>query len=161
MKANTTDYSHIQGWGADLDRRNRPAVPKERIPARDIGVHWDFPEQQPVTVEILKSTERPAITAVFGTTNPPRGLSGLMRRFAFKFSENDLRHWFILLFADRVNMVEGIIEDLARGHVPNVLAEMGIKAEIKHNKKGLVVKVLAVSAMGIALGYLLTRRKSA
>ena len=40
------DYSHIQGWGADLDPQNRPAYPKERMPPRLSGVHWDQPEQQ-------------------------------------------------------------------------------------------------------------------
>ena len=100
----------IEGWGADLDPRNRPAVPKERVPAR-LDVPWEQPEQQPVRVEILHSTERPGITPVFGTACPPSGLSGVLRRRAFQHSENDLRHWLMLFAADRVNVVEGLIED--------------------------------------------------
>ena len=102
----------ITGWGADLDPANRPGVPKERTPPRLEGVHWDEPEQQPVRVEVLHSTERPGLTPVFGTAVPPSGLSGVIRRRAFRHSENDLRHWLMLLAADRVNVVEGLLEDL-------------------------------------------------
>ena len=100
----------IEGWGADLDPQNRPAVPRERMPAR-LDVPWDQPEQQTVNVEILHSTERPGITPVFGTACPPSGLSGALRRRAFQHSENDLRHWLMLMAADRVNVVEGLLGD--------------------------------------------------
>lgn len=102
----------IEGWGADLDPEDRPAVPKERIPARLDNVHWDYPEQQAVRVEVLHSIERPGITPVFGTACPPSGLSGAIRRRAFRRSESDLRHWLLLLAADRVNVVEGLIDDV-------------------------------------------------
>jgi hypothetical protein len=42
--------------------------------------------------------------------------------------------------ADRVGVVEGYLEDLSRGHVPNVFAERGWKAEWKHKRKGLVTR---------------------
>jgi len=70
-----------------------------------------------------------------------------------------VRHWLLLLVADRVNMVEGIGEDLASGKIPNVLAEMGIKAEFQHNKAGLAKKVaLGVAVVGTAV-YLMKRRR--
>jgi hypothetical protein len=150
--------AHIKGWGADLDRKNRPAVPMERTPPRFIHAHEEKLPQQPETVEILTSTERPGITPIFGTAQPPKGLSGMMRRLAFRWSENDLRHWLILLAADRVNVVEGIGEDLARGKVPNVLAEMGIKSEWQHNKAGLVKKAAIATAVVGAAVYLMRRR---
>ena len=150
--------SHIQGWGADLDHKNRPAIPMERTPPRFIHAHEGKLPQQPETVEILTSTERPGITPIFGTKQPPKGLSGMMRRLAFRWAENDMRHWLILLAADRVNVVEGIGEDLANGKVPNVLAEMGIKAEWEHNRSGLVKKaVIAGAVLGTAV-YLMRRR---
>ena len=80
---------------------------------------------------MLQSIEPPSITPLFGTPNPPSGLSGMVRRMAFKYTENDLRHWMLLLFADRVNMVEGLGEDLRRGKIPNVFAEMEMKSEFK------------------------------
>jgi hypothetical protein len=109
--ARNNGHSDIQGWGADLDKSNRPAVPMERTPPRLHGVHWKQPAQQPRKVPVFHSTERPGITPVFGTSVPPKGLSGYLRKVAFKRSENDIRHWMLLLLADRINVVEGMIED--------------------------------------------------
>jgi hypothetical protein len=111
MESAREDFSHIEGWGADIDKRDRPAYPKERMPPRLEGVHWDQPEQQRREVEVFHSTERPGITPVFGTSVPPAGLSGVIRRRAYKISENDIRHWLILMFADRVDVVEGLLAD--------------------------------------------------
>jgi hypothetical protein len=130
----------------------------ERTPPRGVHVHWTQAEQQPESVEILTSTERPGITPVFGTTVPPSGLSGVLRRYAFGFSENDVRRWMILLMADRINMVEGLLQDLARGHVPNVPAEMGLRAELKHNPQGAARKAVALVAVA-GLGYCVLSRR--
>ena len=109
------DYADIPGWGADLDPGNRPAVPMEHSPPRLPGLHWDTPaEQMTPDVEILHSIERPSITPVYGTSCPPSGLSGWIRRRAFRHSENNLRHWMMLLAADRVNVVEGLFADARR-----------------------------------------------
>jgi hypothetical protein len=154
------ELAHIQGWGADLDRKDRPGVPMERTPPRFIHQHEGKLPQQEENVEVLVSSERfGAITPVFGTAQPPRGVSGMLRRLAFRWSENDLRHWLVLLAADRVNVVEGIGEDLAHGKVPNVLAEMGIKAEWEHNRAGLVRKAVIGGALVGAAVYLMRRRE--
>src|SRR3954466_1219848 len=89
--------AHIKGWGADLDRKNRPGVPMERTPPRFTPPPVDRLPQQEQTVEILTSTERPGITPIFGTKQPPKGLCDLQRRVAFRWAENDLRHWLLLL----------------------------------------------------------------
>jgi hypothetical protein len=151
--------AHIEGWGADLDHKNRPGYPMERTPPRFIHQHEGRLPEQPQTVEILVSTERPGITPIFGTAQPPKGLSGMIRRAAYRWSENDLRHWLLLLAADRVNVVEGIGEDLAKGKVPNVLAEMGIKAEWEHNRAGLVKKAAIAGAVVGTAVYLMRRRE--
>jgi hypothetical protein len=104
----------IVGWGADLDRANRPAVPMERTPPRLEGVHWGDPTPQVASVEILQSTEHLRRPPVFGTSAPPHGVSGWIRRRAFRHSENDLRHWLMLLFADRVDVVESAVSDAGR-----------------------------------------------
>ena len=150
-------FAHIKGWGADLDHANRPAYPMERMPARLAGDHSHPPVPQPQTVEILQSIERPSMTPLFGTPQPPSGVSGMLRRAAFRFSESDLRHWLILLFADRVNMVEGLGSDVIRGHIPNLFAEMGGKAEFKYNRDAAVQKAVVVSAVAV-LGLLLWTR---
>jgi hypothetical protein len=111
--AKAFDHSHINGWGADLAPANRPAVPMERTPPR-LDVPWDEPEQQRSDIEVLCSIERPGLSKVFGTSLPPSGLSGVIRRRAFRRSENDLRHWLMLMAADRVNVVEGMVDDVRR-----------------------------------------------
>ncbi|MFL6708668.1 MAG: hypothetical protein ACJ8HI_10725 [Massilia sp.] len=149
----------IPGWGADLDPNVRPGVPMERRPPRLPAGAIKPLAQQPKTVEVFHSPERPGITPIFGTSTPPAGLSGTIRRAAYKLTENDIRHWLLLLVADRVNVVEGIGQDLARGKVPNVLAEMGIAAEWKYNKAGLARKV-AITGAVLGIGwYLMQGRK--
>jgi hypothetical protein len=153
------DTSHIQGWGADLDPANRPGVPMERTPPRLDHVHWDAPEQQPVRMKVHHSVERPGITPVFGTSVPPRGLSGAMRDYAFRYSENDLRHWLILMAADRVNVGEGLLDDLAHGHIPNLYKEMGLASEWRHNRKGFITKAAVAATVVGTAWYLLRRRR--
>ncbi len=152
--------SEINGWGADLAHENRPGYPKERMPARPIGVHWDQPEAQIPHVKIFHSVERPGITPVFGSTCPPQGLSGKLRDMAYVMSENDVRHWLILMAADRVNVVEGLVSDLARGHIPNLWKEMGLKAELKHRPVRFVAKTaVLVGAIALGVAYFKKQRE--
>jgi hypothetical protein len=122
----TFDRSQINGWGADLDRGKRPAVPMERTPPRLDNVHWEIPEAQPQTVEVLHSIERPGITPVFGTACPPKGLSGKLRRAAFRHSEGRMRHWMMLLLADRVDVVESLFDDARRPKKVHSVAIVGL-----------------------------------
>jgi hypothetical protein len=153
-----TRPSEIVGWGADLDVKNRPGYPMERMPPRDIGVHWDQPERQVPKMKIYHSVERAGITPVFGTSVPPKGLSGALRTLAFRLSENDIRHWLLLMGADRINEVEGILEDLAHGHIPNFFKEKGLKAELKHNPMGMVKRVARVALVVGVSAYFLNRK---
>jgi hypothetical protein len=135
------NYKQINGWGVDADPENDPTYPmKHRTNEEHKGYSWDRPTQQEPEVEILHSIERPNITAVFGTSTPPDGLSGMLRRLAFTYSENSYGHWLPLLLADRVNMIEGIIEDLGDGHIPNLFQEKGYTADWKHNRASLIAK---------------------
>lgn len=159
-KKSAVDFSHIKGWGADLDPGNRPAYPMERTPPRLEGLHWHDVVDQPLKMKVYHSVERPGITPVFGTSTPPSGISGKIRDVAYGYSENDVRHWMLLLMADRINVVEGIGQDLMRGHIPNIFAEMGIRAEWRYNRAGLVRKAAIASAV-LGAGYLLLRRRNA
>ncbi|MBE7940572.1 MULTISPECIES: hypothetical protein [Ramlibacter] len=154
------DTAHIQGWGADADPRDRPGYPMERTPPCLPHVHWNSPVPQARRVQVLHSIERPGLTPVFGSTVPPAGLSGKMRELAFHYSENDLRHWLILLAADRVNVGEGLLSDLAHGHVPNLWAEMGLSAEWRYNRAGLLRKAAVTAAVAGAALYLMRRRRA-
>jgi len=149
----------INGWGIDANPDNDPTYPmKERTNEEQKGYSWDRPTQQPVQMEILRSIERPNNSAVYGTSTPPQGLSGQLRRFAFKYSESTYAHWFPLALADRVNVIEGIVDDLKKGIVPNIFAEKGWKAEWKYNKKGLITKVLVTAALTYGVVKLLSRK---
>lgn len=150
----------VSGWGADLDAANRPAVPMERTPPRLEHAHPGEPSHQARTVEVFHSTERPGLTPVFGTSTPPSGVSGQLRALAFRYSENDLRHWLMLLGADRINVVEGLLSDLAHGHVPNLFAEMGMASEWKYNRAGFIRKAAITGAVTALAIYWLRRRRA-
>lgn len=122
----------IKGWGVDLDPAVRPAVPKENYNPGGTGAHWYYPERQVPTFAREKSTEHKELTPVFGTACPPKGLSGLIRRAAYKYwSEGQTFHWLALVFADRVDVFESLVIDLLRGRPDNPFAEWGIKSELK------------------------------
>lgn len=146
----------VKGWGVDADPDNDPTYPiKDRNNGEHSGYSWRRPDQQSVDVEVLHSNERPNVSAAFGDTLPPSGLSGLIRRKAFTYSEDAYMHWLPLIVADRIDMVGGIVQDLARGHIPNIFSEMGLKAEWKHNRKSLVTKAAIGAVMGgLAIAYL-------
>jgi hypothetical protein len=149
----------IPGWGIDADPQNNPTYPYKHWNGSDYErLNYERPPQQPVTVEVLHSIERPGLSCVFGTTVPPSGLSGAIRRFAFKYSESTYLHWFPLVVADRVNVIEGIIDDIRQGHFPNIIKEKGLQADWKYNKKGLL-KSIAVGA-AITLGIIMLVKNS-
>lgn len=154
------DTTSIKGWGVDADPSNDPTHPI-RDRSKDPGVSSDMvrPAIQQTDVEILQSIEHARRPAVVGTTVPPSGLSGMMRRAAFRWSESNWLHWLMLMGADRVNVVEGVIEDLGQARFPNIPAEMGIRAELAHNKLGFAKKLAVGGLVGaVVLGVLKRRR---
>jgi hypothetical protein len=160
MEHTAKDPSQIKGWGVDVNPRNDPTYPmKNRNDDEHAGYSWERPPQQPITTEILHSIERPNITAVFGTSTPPSGLSGSIRRFAFRYSESSYGHWLPLMLADRVSVVEGVLGDLKHGRVPNVFAELGWKVEWKYNRTSLVRRILVrVVLITATVAYFRSRR---
>jgi len=155
-------YTHIKGWGVDADPKNEPTYPMKRYTGDDHDrLAWTRPVQQPTKrTEILKSIERPYLPAVFSTTVPPSGLSGIIRRFAFKHSESTYARWLTLVVADRVNVVEGVVDDLLHGRLPNIWAEKGYNAAWKHNRKGVVTKIAVCTLASVALaGFMLGKKR--
>jgi hypothetical protein len=151
---------HIPGWGMDADPENDPTYPMKKWNGADHQrMNYEKAPQQPINIKIFKSIERPELTRVFGTSTPPTGLSGLIRKQAFKYSEATAAHWMGLILADRVDVVQGIISDLRHGIIPNFVEELGWRAEWQHNRKKFVgkmaVKVITIAAITIWL----TRKK--
>jgi hypothetical protein len=126
--------SRIPGWGVDLDPKDRPAVPKERFDPEATGAHWDFPERQLEKWPRERSIEHGMLPPVFGTSCPPRGISGAIRRYAYaRYSEGRAAHWLLLLAADRVDAVEHHLRSLLTTHPDNPITETGVWAEFTHH----------------------------
>jgi hypothetical protein len=122
----------VPGWGVDLDPRDRPAVPKENFDMQATGAHWTFPERQIPRYRRERSIEHKFLTPVFGTVCPPKGLSGIVRRIAYRyFSEGRTAHWTLLVLADRIDVMESSVTALLRGRPDNPFAEIGLVAERK------------------------------
>jgi hypothetical protein len=124
----------IVGWGVDLDPKDRPAVPKENYNPGATGAHWDFPERQIPKYPREMSIEHKFLTPVFGTACPPKGLSGVIRRLAYRrFSEGRTAHWLLLILADRVDVLESSVKAFLRGRPDNPFTERGLSAEFKRH----------------------------
>jgi hypothetical protein len=99
-----TDVSN--GWGTDNSPLERPGIPQEINPPQPLAsAHWLVPEQQ-------TAPERPlvgrglALTPVFSTAVPVRGLSGALRKWAYRIPDYRARRWLLLMVADRVDVLE-------------------------------------------------------
>lgn len=122
--------ARIPGWGADLDPKDRPAVPKLRFDPTLSGAHWEFPDRQEEKYPRERSMEHKFLTPVFGTSCPPKGLSGVMRRYAYsRYSEARAAHWLILLAADRVDAVESHLASFVSLRPDNPITETGVLSE--------------------------------
>ena len=152
MLPDTVTPPAVDGWNIDEDPANNPTFPMRDVTGdRSKGSDWPQPAIQERNVEVLESIEYARSPAVFGTTMPPSGLSGAIRRLAFKRSESDWWHWLLLIAADRVNVVEGVVDDLSKGRVPNIAAEMGMASELKYNRKAFIGKTVATVAVSALL----------
>lgn len=158
---NTQDkYAHIKGWGIDADPKNDPTYPmKTRTGQEHDGYSWQRPTQQKVDIEVHHSVERPNLSAVFGTSVPPSGISGMIRRLAYKRTENQYSRWLPLMLADRVNMVEGVVQDLLHGHVPNIIDEKGLKSDWKYNRPKLLGKLAVGAALALGAAACVSKHK--
>jgi hypothetical protein len=124
--------TRIPGWGADLDPRDRPSVPKLQFDPNLADTPDRFPERQPESWPRERSLEHRFLTPVFGTAQPPKGLSGVMRRFAYaQYSEARAAHWLLLLAADRVDVVESTVSSFATLRPDNIITETGVLSEFK------------------------------
>ena len=147
----------VSGWGVDADPENDPTWPmRDRSKDDGPGMNWDRPALQAAEVEILQSVEHVRRPASVGESTPPHGVSGRIRRQAFAFSESQWGHWLLLMLADRIDSVEGVVDDLKRGRFPNLLVETGL---VKRARSREAATVTAIVVAGAALGLLLLARK--
>ncbi|MDF2694628.1 MAG: hypothetical protein K0S65_3011 [Labilithrix sp.] len=117
----------IIGWGADASLERRPGVPEERHPPKPFGGIAGFPSQQIVGTPSVTSRYRP-LTPVYGTAIPPRGLSGVIRRLAYRIPDYKARRWVLLIVADRVDVIEHNPLPLTLGLGALVTVLLGVRA---------------------------------
>lgn len=120
--------ARIPGWGVDLDPADRPSFPREQ-PGIETGARWEFPERQAEPWPREKSVEHAMLPPVFGTSTPPAGVSGAIRKYAYKYSEGRAAHWLLLLGADRVDAWEQHLRSFATMHPDNPVTETGVLSE--------------------------------
>ena len=122
--------ARIPGWGADADPKDRPSVPRLQFDPDLNGAHWELPEQQPEKWPRERSIEHGRLTPVFGTSCPPKGVSGAIRKFSYRrFSEGRAAHWMLLLAADRIEAAGAHATGLLRLR-PDPIAS-GLRSELK------------------------------
>jgi hypothetical protein len=125
--------ARIPGWGADLDPADRPSGHRLAYAPDTTGAHWHFPERQPHMQPRERSIEHAFVTPVFGTAQPLKGLSGVIRRFSYaRYSEGRLGHWLLLIAADRVDAWEEHLRSFATLRPDNPISETGVRAEFTY-----------------------------
>jgi hypothetical protein len=126
--------ARIPGWGVDLDPADRPSRHRLDYAPDTTGAHWDFPERQPEKWPRERSVEHAFLTPVFGTAQPPKGLSGAIRKFSYAtYSEGRLGHWLLLILADRVDAWEHHVRSFASSRPDNPVTETGVLSEFSRH----------------------------
>ena len=131
------------GGGRTVDARaDRPGVPREAEPHAAPGAHWDRPAPQPGREGHLHRAGLDEPTPVVGTAQPPRGVSGLIRRKAYDIPEHHAKHWALLLVADRVD----VLEDRLGPMLAKPLDDLGFangSSYVRENPIGVLAGVVA------------------
>jgi hypothetical protein len=131
----------------DASPESRPGVPMEATePSPAIGARRAIAEQQGGGSQPVRAglEER---TPVFGTAQPVRGLSGLIRRRAYRIPEHYGRHWALLMLADRVDVIEGRLGTAVGGRMRDAgMPRLGARVE----RNPLLAAGLVVGAAWVA-----------
>jgi hypothetical protein len=96
--------AEVTGWGADRETKDRPGVPREATPEPIVGATRLVPQQTDEPKPFVGPNR--FLTPVYSTALPARGLSGLMRKAAYKIPDYKPQRWMLLLAADRVDVIE-------------------------------------------------------
>jgi hypothetical protein len=91
---------------ADKNPDDRPGIPMYKPAGTSSALMRPTLDQQQTKVPVLVGVDIGELTPVFGTCQPPRGLSGLIRRAAYRIPEHKAGRWMLLLFGDRVDVWE-------------------------------------------------------
>lgn len=122
-------------WGVDRDYARRPGVPSHREPQLWPNAREDIVRMDPARSAPLKhgrsNREWPP---VFGTVCQPKGLSGLVRKFAYSFPDHKPQHWLLKMLGDRVDSFEHRLARLAPLVLPLVAAGLVGRLYLANNR---------------------------
>jgi hypothetical protein len=106
MTQSSEDIVRHASAAPDQNPLDRPGVPQEiNPPAPLANAHWLEPDQQRSDAQPLIGHGR-KLTPVYSIENPPRGLSGAIRRLAYRVPDYRPRRWLLLMLADRIDVLE-------------------------------------------------------
>lgn len=137
--------------GTDLPPESRPGVPMDAEPHPAEGAHWQRPDRQRGSGERLHRAGLDRPTPVFGTAQPPRGASGLLRRAAYGIPEHYGRHWMLLMLADRVD----VLEDRIGPTVAEPLRQAGLDGVADRVQRNPLAAIAGALVGGWVLKHLL------
>jgi hypothetical protein len=108
--------------GTDLDVSRRPGYQSHRAVGPWPNTRYP-PERQPgEPASPLHGRPGKTMPPVFGTSCPPHGISGAIRKVAYGYPDHLARHWVMLLFADRVEAVGPRARRLLKYGLPVLVA---------------------------------------
>jgi hypothetical protein len=86
----------------DLEPARRPGVPEERPPRPWPNTRFP-PERMRVPPSVpMHGRPNKHMPPVYGTAVPLHGLSGMIRKAAYRYPDHVATHWLLLMFGDRV-----------------------------------------------------------
>lgn len=90
-------------WGVDLDPSRRPGVPMMREPQPWPNARFP-PERQAGESSVPRhGRSNKPMPPVFSTAIPLHGLSGAIKKFAYRSPDHYPSHWLLLMLSDRVD----------------------------------------------------------
>jgi len=135
MHETTTEQGRARGAGqaigVDLDPARRPGVPRMHAPERLPHTRFPPEQQQSRTTVFMHRRPHKSFPPVFGTAVPPKGVSGLVRRAAYRYPDHHMRHWTMLLLADRVDAWEHRARKALKLAAPALGAIFAVRAGIR------------------------------
>lgn len=123
-------------WGVDREYSRRPGVPSHRAPQLWPNTQVDIVRMDPARSAPFKhgrpNREWPP---VFGTVRQPKGVSGLVRRWANSFPDHKPQHWLLKMLGDRVDSFEHRLGKVAPWVVPLAAAGLFGRLLLSNNRR--------------------------
>ena len=90
-------------WGVDLDPSRRPGVPMMREPRPWPNTRFPPDRQQGESAVPMHGRPNKEMPPVFGTATPLKGVSGAIRKAAYRLPDHYPSHWLLKMLGDRVD----------------------------------------------------------